>query len=314
MPSQPVSAESLQQAAVSGRYAISPKVLAALHDAATTTGAKFETLMASAAVESGFNPAAKAKSSSATGLFQFVDQTWLGLVKQSGADHGLAAQAAAIVNRNGQLTVEDPAMRQEILDLRKDPRVAAAMQGDHLKGLSDKLSQTLGRAPDVAETYLGHFLGAGGAAQMLRALRANPGGAASDVLPEAARANPGMFDGQTVSGFMDKVRGRLGQAYADLGMTMPQGAALNGTGLSGKAVTTADAETGVDGWGAGAPARASTVAERMMLASMSRVFATMDKSFGQRGAGSGKPGQMPAAVVSALDSADGSTTTYTAGM
>src|SRR6476646_11882530 len=57
---------------------IATRVTGAIRDAARVTGAGFEYLLNTALRESNLNPSAKAKSSSATGLFQFIDQTWLG--------------------------------------------------------------------------------------------------------------------------------------------------------------------------------------------------------------------------------------------
>ncbi len=80
--------------------------------AAQKTGADFDYLLNTAARESGFDPRAKAPTSSASGLFQFIDQTWLGMVKQHGAKHGMAAEAAKIeVGANGRYRVTDPAAR-----------------------------------------------------------------------------------------------------------------------------------------------------------------------------------------------------------
>jgi hypothetical protein len=170
-----------------------PSVLAALDRASAATGTRFDVLLASAALESGLRPNAKAGTSSAAGLYQFTEQTWLGAVKQYGGAHGMAAEAAAIVSRDGRLTVADPAARQRILNLRYDPATAAMLAGAHLQGLGQRMTAALGRAPDAAELYLGHFLGAAGAAQMLHAAATTPGRSAADVLPEAARANAAAF-------------------------------------------------------------------------------------------------------------------------
>src|SRR5262245_62363627 len=75
---------------------IATRVTGAIRDAARTTGAGFEYLLNTALRESNLNPDAKAKSSSATGLFQFIDQTWLGTMKQSGAGLGYGKYADAI--------------------------------------------------------------------------------------------------------------------------------------------------------------------------------------------------------------------------
>src|SRR3712207_2025996 len=85
---------------------------AAIQQAAAQTGVDFGYLLGQARIESGFNPNARARTSSATGLFQFIDQTWLGTVKQHGDKHGLGWAANAIQQgSNGRYFVADPAMR-----------------------------------------------------------------------------------------------------------------------------------------------------------------------------------------------------------
>ena len=64
--------------------------------ALNTTGTSFEYLLATAKMESNFNPTAGASTSSARGLFQFIDQTWLGTVKEAGAQLGYGKYADAI--------------------------------------------------------------------------------------------------------------------------------------------------------------------------------------------------------------------------
>src|SRR6185312_11086689 len=92
------------------------RVTSAIRDAAKVTGARFQYLLNTAARESNLDPAAKAKSSSATGLFQFIDQTWLGTMKQSGAALGYGKYANAITQTpQGKFAVNDPAMRREIM-------------------------------------------------------------------------------------------------------------------------------------------------------------------------------------------------------
>ena len=68
-------------------------VEAAIQRASNATGVDFGFLMGAARRESGYNPSAKAKTSSATGLFQFVDQTWLATLKRHGAKYGYARYA-----------------------------------------------------------------------------------------------------------------------------------------------------------------------------------------------------------------------------
>ncbi len=170
------------------------RVTGAIRDAAKVTGAGFEYLLNTAVRESNLDPAAKARSSSATGLFQFIDQTWLGTMKQSGAALGYAKYANAITQTSsGRYTVADPAMRQEILALRKDPTANALMAGAFANANAKVLTDRLGRKPTDGELYMAHFLGASGAARFISAAEANPNGKAADLFPRAAHANNAIF-------------------------------------------------------------------------------------------------------------------------
>src|SRR3954462_9848057 len=98
-------------ARISGATAdVATRVTGAIRNAARATGAGFDYLLNTALRESNLNPDAKAKSSSATGLFQFIDQTWLGTLKQSGAGLGYGKYADAITKTpQGRYAVNDPA-------------------------------------------------------------------------------------------------------------------------------------------------------------------------------------------------------------
>ena len=162
--------------------------------AAQKTGADFDYLLNTAARESGFDPRAKAPTSSASGLFQFIDQTWLGMVKQHGAKHGMAAEAAKIeVSANGRYRVTDPAARDDILDMRFDPAKAAVMAGEYAGDAANALRNKLGREPDAGELYMAHFLGPKGAGDLILAAESNPDSRADSLFPAAARANRRLF-------------------------------------------------------------------------------------------------------------------------
>jgi hypothetical protein len=166
-------------------------VNAALKRASEATGAGFEVLYNMARRESSLDPAAKAKTSSAAGLFQFIEQTWLGAVKNYGARHGLGAEAAAITaTASGKLVVADATKREDILNLRFDPAKAAALAGELVQENKAGLENRLGRAVDAAEVYAAHFLGLGGAVKLLRA---SPDANAAELLPAAAAANRNVF-------------------------------------------------------------------------------------------------------------------------
>src|SRR5579864_4419502 len=71
-------------------------VVSGIRQASSTTKVDFGLLMAEAEQESGFRADAKASGSTATGLFQFVSGTWLGLVQRFGEKYGIGALARQI--------------------------------------------------------------------------------------------------------------------------------------------------------------------------------------------------------------------------
>jgi hypothetical protein len=169
-------------------------VTGAIRQAAQATGTSFQYLLATAQVESGLNPQAGAPTSSARGLFQFVEQTWLGTLKQSGAALGYGQYAAAITKTaSGHYQVQDPAMRSAILKLRNDPVANAVMAGAFTQANAALLSEKLGRSPSEGELYIAHFLGAGGAARLISAAASNPNATAASHFPNAAQANSSIF-------------------------------------------------------------------------------------------------------------------------
>jgi hypothetical protein len=173
-------------------------VIGAIRQAAQATGTSFQYLLATAQVESGLNPQAGASTSSARGLFQFIEQTWLATMKQSGSSLGYSQYADAITKTaSGKYEVHDPTMRSAILKLRNDPAANAAMAGAFTKANATQLSQKLGRSPSEGELYIAHFLGVGGAAKLISAADNNPNASAASLFPNAAHANSSIFYDRT---------------------------------------------------------------------------------------------------------------------
>jgi hypothetical protein len=169
-------------------------VLGAIRNAAQATGTDFQYLLATAQVESGLNPTASVSSSSARGLFQFIDQTWLTTLKQAGPALGYGRYADAIVQTpSGSYTVPDPAMRQRILALRDDPAANAAMAGAFTQQNAAVLRDRIGHSPSEGDLYVAHFFGAGGAAQLINLANQGPDTTAASIFPGAAKANPSIF-------------------------------------------------------------------------------------------------------------------------
>jgi hypothetical protein len=169
-------------------------VTGAIRDAARATGASFDYLLATARAESGLNPKASAKTSSARGLFQFIDRTWLATLKQAGPQLGYGRFADAITqNAQGRFEVADPVMRQKIWALRDDPAANAAMAGAFTRQNANRLAQSLGRQPTDGELYMAHFMGAKGASRLVSLAASNPTASAASSFPKAAAANPSIF-------------------------------------------------------------------------------------------------------------------------
>jgi hypothetical protein len=189
-----MSADTSNATATAGVDPSRLRVAGAIKQAAGTTGASFEYLVATAKMESDFNPTAGASTSSAHGLFQFIDQTWLGTVKEAGAALGYGQYADAISkSSSGSYSVGDPTARTAIMKLRDDPVVASAMAGILTQSNSFNLTGKIGRRPSDAELYMAHFMGVGGAAKLISNAEDNPKASGAQLFPNAAAANRSIF-------------------------------------------------------------------------------------------------------------------------
>jgi Transglycosylase SLT domain len=168
-------------------------VVAALKNAAAVTGSDFHYLLGTAMRESSLKPNAQSSSSSATGLFQFIDQTWLGLVKEHGAQHGLGNFAAAITKQPDGHYHADTGAKQSILALRKDPEFSALMAGEYAKSTQSTMRASLGRDVCGGELYAAHFLGPDSACKLIKLAGSEPGSSAAAQFPQAASANRNVF-------------------------------------------------------------------------------------------------------------------------
>ncbi len=208
----------------------SPHPRDAIAQAARRTGVDFGYLMAQAQIESGMNPRAEARTSSASGLYQFIDQTWLATMDRHGEALGYGNMARAIETRGGRASVTDPAMRDEIMNLRFDPQASSLMAGALATDNGAALQGVLGRDPDASELYLAHFLGAGDAARFLSVLTTDPDSSATALLPRAAAANRAIFRepsgaarsvGDVMGVIRARVEGALPTALARSGSSPP---------------------------------------------------------------------------------------------
>ncbi len=155
-----------------------PRVMQAIKQASVRTGADFAYLVKQAAAESSFNAKAEAKTSSASGLYQFIESTWLSVVDKYGSKHGIETEGKTC---------------SEILDLRKDPKAASLMAAEFAGENEKFLDAHWGGEIGSTELYFAHFLGAGQAAAFLKARDESPLQPAADLFPKAAKANRNVF-------------------------------------------------------------------------------------------------------------------------
>lgn len=153
-------------------------VVNAIKTASVRTGANFAYLIQQASAESSFNPAAKAKTSSASGLFQFIESTWMNMVEKYGDKHGIDTEGKT---------------RKEILAMRNDPRAASLMAAEFAGENEKFLNSHWGGEIGSTELYFAHFMGAGGASAFLNARDEEPTQQAALLFPAAAKANRNVF-------------------------------------------------------------------------------------------------------------------------
>ena len=169
-------------------------VESAILRASSATGVDFSFLMGTAKRESGYNPNAKAGTSSASGLFQFVDQTWLSTLKKHGSKYGYARYADLIQQgSDGRYRVSGDEARKAVLGLKLDPHAASLMAGELASDHASYLRGRVGRSPTAGELYAAHFLGPQGSARLIEAVNAQPGASAAAMFPDAAAANRTIF-------------------------------------------------------------------------------------------------------------------------
>lgn len=151
----------------SGFSAVKDTIMAA----AKMVGIDPDIMFKTAAVESGFNPSAKAGTSSAAGLFQFTKGTWDQTVTRHGAKYGYTPGNASPL----------------------DAKAASIMGAHYIKDSTQTLGKRLGRPVGATETYMAHFLGPAGAGKFLSELQKNPNAIAAQIIPQAAASNKDIF-------------------------------------------------------------------------------------------------------------------------
>ncbi len=160
---------------------------------AMTAGPDKDYLLKIARRESAMNPWARADRSSAAGLFQFTENTWLCMVLQAGPQFGVKTSFRLVRTDDGRCRTPDSAERSRLLALRYDP-VLSTKLAVALTSINDKqFVDSFGRLPSDNERYVLHVFGADGGTRLLQLAAAKPDLVAASILPAAARANPSLF-------------------------------------------------------------------------------------------------------------------------
>ena len=186
------------------------QIISTIRRVADSQNADFRYLLNQAKLESGLNPAARAASSSAAGLYQFTSGTWMNMVRRHGDKVGLASEAQSL--RSNLASSTD---RAQILNLRNEPYLATALAAHLASDNAQQLAAAGHKSIGPTELYMAHFLGAGGANTFLNGLRDSPLAPAAKALPAAAAANAGVFfNNKTPLSYQD-IYNRFAQKFAD---------------------------------------------------------------------------------------------------
>jgi hypothetical protein len=176
-----------------GGEKVDAHVVKSITRAAKLTGNDPVYLASLASRESSFRPQLQASTSSANGLFQFLKQTWLQVMKTFGSQYGYEDVAKEIKAVPRGYVVANPARRAQILAMRGDALASATMAAAMEKSDRAVIEKVLGRAPTAGERYMAHFFGSAEAARFLSLARQWPDGPAADYFYKAAMANKSLF-------------------------------------------------------------------------------------------------------------------------
>lgn len=177
-----------------GGFTVDREIVRYIKEASDQSGISFDYLLAKAGHESRFEVNAAAQRSSAEGLFQFTSETWLQLMKVHGAKYGYAKLVQQIYrDGRGRYRVKTPQAKEELLNLRRSPRISALIAAEFAKSNKKILEDQIGIKVTSADLYLAHFMGPNGAVMLIRADKFTPHKYAADLFPEAALANPPIF-------------------------------------------------------------------------------------------------------------------------
>lgn len=175
-----------------------PEAIEPISNAARRTGISPNYLLALAKQESGCDARAVAATSSAAGMFQFIDQTWLLSVHDHAWKYDERPMSDAILLMPSGSAVIDPDdegdVEKRIWNKRLEPQFSAYMAAELARTNYDYLKHKLHREEfGATDLYMAHFLGPRGAYRFLSSLEKRPEESAAELFPQAAEANRHIF-------------------------------------------------------------------------------------------------------------------------
>lgn len=196
-------------------YGVTTTAAAAIRLGSLRTGVDFEYMMELSSAESNFDHNITASTSSATGLFQFTEDTWLQSIRRYGVWYGmepLAMQMNNTFDMNGLLVgrVENPFIRTTSFDLRTQPHIMSLLAAEFQVRNQFRITCVIPRPLTRTEMYLGHFLGAEGAITFMQNRARTPNAQAARAFPQQAEANRAVFYSR------DRKGRRIGRSYDDV--------------------------------------------------------------------------------------------------
>ena len=171
-----------------------PGLQVAILRASAISGVAPSFLWRIASLESGFRPEARSSVSSAVGLFQFLNSTWLSSLRRYGTELGMSRAAAAIdVDERGRPLIRDRSTRRDILAMREDPLLSATVAGLLTRENAETMAASETQKVTRDELYAAHVLGPTGALRLYETAPLQPQVISPDVLHSQAETNPGLF-------------------------------------------------------------------------------------------------------------------------
>jgi LAS superfamily LD-carboxypeptidase LdcB len=141
-----------------------------IDEAVERSGTPLNVMLAIGKQESDFGRNLKNTSSSAKGIYQFIDGTWTQMVSSSAAIYGLPTTVKV-----------------------DDERANVLMAGEYMRQNKIAFEKALQRPQKDGEMYISHFMGTQGGIDFVKAWEQNPGQNAAAAFPKAANANKTIF-------------------------------------------------------------------------------------------------------------------------